>query len=123
MLGKKSSLIALRNYLVKDKGVVNVSETEFCQGNTMRWGLAWSYLDEPLPKISFFKSIVKECSQNDSLVSVEYSIPVDKFNQNEYNLQYLFKYIKDIMSNELQVINILVTLIRLVTMILKVYDT
>lgn len=41
MLGKKSSLSLVKNYL-KEKGVTNFITTEFCQGRTTRWGVAWS---------------------------------------------------------------------------------
>ncbi|XP_048509035.1 RNA N6-adenosine-methyltransferase mettl16 isoform X2 [Athalia rosae] len=43
MLGKKSSLIFLQNEL-KKLHVENSTWTEFCQGRTTRWGLAWTFL-------------------------------------------------------------------------------
>lgn len=43
MLGKKSSLASVKNYL-KEKGVTNFITTEFCQGRTTRWGIAWSHV-------------------------------------------------------------------------------
>ena len=42
MLGKKSSLVKLKKYLISHNNIEKVNETQFCQGNTMRWGLAWS---------------------------------------------------------------------------------
>lgn len=55
MFGKKSSLIKVKEYLEKEKLIKNISETQFCQGNTMRWGLAWSFCDEKLLKFDYFK--------------------------------------------------------------------
>lgn len=42
MLGKKTSLAPLKEILRRYK-VENFASTEFCQGKTMRWGLAWSF--------------------------------------------------------------------------------
>ncbi|MBN3322585.1 MET16 methyltransferase, partial [Atractosteus spatula] len=45
MLGKKCSLAPLKEEL-KKQGVPKVTHTEFCQGRTMRWALAWSFCDD-----------------------------------------------------------------------------
>ncbi|BFZ18937.1 hypothetical protein BsWGS_21976 [Bradybaena similaris] len=42
MVGKKSSLVPLKAELLHQK-VAKFSTTEFCQGKTMRWGIAWTY--------------------------------------------------------------------------------
>lgn len=42
MVGKKSSLPKLKAYL-REKGIASMSTTEFCQGRTMRWAVAWSF--------------------------------------------------------------------------------
>ncbi|XP_061445827.1 RNA N6-adenosine-methyltransferase METTL16 [Rhineura floridana] len=42
MLGKKCSLAPLKEEL-RIHGVPKVTHTEFCQGRTMRWALAWSF--------------------------------------------------------------------------------
>ena len=55
MLGKKSSLIELKNYLLRVKNISNISETQFCQGHTMRWGISWSYQDKKLNQFEYFK--------------------------------------------------------------------
>ncbi|XP_051934665.1 RNA N6-adenosine-methyltransferase mettl16 [Hippocampus zosterae] len=47
MLGKKCSLAPLKEELRK-QGVPKVTHTEFCQGRTMRWALAWSFYDDVL---------------------------------------------------------------------------
>merc|ERR1719505_453742 len=51
MLGQKSSLKAIQKY-IKEKKVPNVCTTEFHQGRTMRWGIAWSFYEDvgKLPK-------------------------------------------------------------------------
>ncbi|XP_036926081.1 RNA N6-adenosine-methyltransferase METTL16 isoform X1 [Sturnira hondurensis] len=45
MLGKKCSLAPLKKEL-RIQGVPKVTYTEFCQGRTMRWALAWSFYDD-----------------------------------------------------------------------------
>lgn len=32
MLGKKRSLVELKEYLIKHKNILNISESQFCQG-------------------------------------------------------------------------------------------
>ncbi|XP_054859025.1 RNA N6-adenosine-methyltransferase METTL16 isoform X2 [Eublepharis macularius] len=44
MLGKKCSLAPLKEEL-RVHGVPKVTHTEFCQGRTMRWALAWSFYE------------------------------------------------------------------------------
>ncbi|XP_069617384.1 RNA N6-adenosine-methyltransferase METTL16 [Ranitomeya imitator] len=45
MLGKKCSLAPLKEEL-RIQGVPKVAHTEFYQGRTMRWALAWSFYDD-----------------------------------------------------------------------------
>lgn len=45
MLGKKSSLSLILAYL-QDNNVKTITTTEFCQGQTMRWGVGWSFLPD-----------------------------------------------------------------------------
>ena len=45
MLGKRSSLKILRGYL-REKAIDNHVITEFIQGRTHRWGIAWSYSEK-----------------------------------------------------------------------------
>lgn len=45
MLGKKCSLVPLKEEL-QQQGVPKVTHTEFCQGRTMRWALAWSFYED-----------------------------------------------------------------------------
>nr|SVE83602.1 EOG090X04JL [Daphnia pulex] len=51
MLGHKSSLAPII-LLLKEAGASSWSETEFCQGRTTRWGLAWTFCDDlTVPKL------------------------------------------------------------------------
>ena len=50
MLGKKSSFISLQK-LLHHADVKTTAFTEFCQGQTMRWGAAWSYIDIDTSKV------------------------------------------------------------------------
>lgn len=50
MVGRKASLKTLVSKL-RDVGVTIVKTTEFVQGQTCRWGLAWSFVP-PIKKIA-----------------------------------------------------------------------
>ncbi len=56
MLGKKKSLIELKKFLSHEKNISNISETQFCQGNTMRWAIAWSFFYN-LPQFCYMNVI------------------------------------------------------------------
>ncbi|KOX68641.1 Methyltransferase-like protein 16 [Melipona quadrifasciata] len=45
MFGRRSNLLFLLKFL-KKKDIENSTWTEFCQGHTKRWGLAWSFLSK-----------------------------------------------------------------------------
>jgi methyltransferase len=53
MLGKKTSLIEIKKYLIDRKSVKNISEASFCQGHTMRWGIAWSFHEKRLESFDY----------------------------------------------------------------------
>ncbi|XP_052801810.1 RNA N6-adenosine-methyltransferase mettl16-like [Mya arenaria] len=55
LIGKKTSLPLLKHFL-HERQVPKISTTEFCQGRTMRWGIAWTF-DET---VTFPKSLFKE---------------------------------------------------------------
>lgn len=50
MIGHKSSLNPLKK-LLREVNVVSFKQTEFCQGHTTRWGLAWTFCDIDLRKV------------------------------------------------------------------------
>jgi len=54
MVGKKSSLAKLKEELRHQK-VTKYSTTEFCQGKTMRWGVAWTFDDTVVFPRSMFE--------------------------------------------------------------------
>ncbi|KAK3919368.1 RNA N6-adenosine-methyltransferase mettl16 [Frankliniella fusca] len=45
MLGHKSSVSKILKYL-KEKNITEIASTEFCQGHTTRWGIAWSQTEK-----------------------------------------------------------------------------
>jgi 23S rRNA (adenine1618-N6)-methyltransferase len=47
MVGKKVTLKALRKWLHAEPSVAVVRTTEFFQGQTSRWGVAWSFVADP----------------------------------------------------------------------------
>ena len=55
MLGKKKSFIELKKYFTENKNIKNISEAQFCQGHTIRWGLAWSFKEDKLPCFKYMK--------------------------------------------------------------------
>lgn len=50
MIGQKCSLPPLKR-LLREMDIASFKQTEFCQGNTTRWGLAWTYCNIDLRKI------------------------------------------------------------------------
>ncbi|KAJ3641083.1 hypothetical protein Zmor_027604 [Zophobas morio] len=62
MVGHKSTLPPLKK-LLREVEVVSFKQTEFCQGHTTRWGLAWTFADIDLTKIP------------DSLVVAKHKLP------------------------------------------------
>ena len=44
MLGHKKSVGIILGLLEKE-GISNIIQTEFCQGNTTRWGIAWTFAE------------------------------------------------------------------------------
>jgi U6 snRNA m6A methyltransferase len=47
MVGHKKNAFAIMQEL-ELSGAVNISKTEFCQGNTTRWGIAWTFSPETI---------------------------------------------------------------------------
>ncbi|XP_044262035.1 U6 small nuclear RNA (adenine-(43)-N(6))-methyltransferase [Tribolium madens] len=82
MVGHKSSLPPLKK-LIREIGVVSFKQTEFCQGHTTRWGLAWTFHDIDLTKIP------------DSLVAAKQKLTkpllyqVPKTDDSEYKVSFI----------------------------------
>lgn len=60
-VGHKSSLDAIKKHL-REAGVKSFKQTEFCQGHTTRWGLAWTFCNYNLKKMPdvAFDAVQKE---------------------------------------------------------------
>ena len=43
MLGHKSSLEPIKKLIINDIGAASWTQTEFCQGRTRRWAIAWTF--------------------------------------------------------------------------------
>lgn len=60
MMGKKSSLNDIKSYLVNEKKITNISSTQFCQGHTMRWAIAWSFDAKQLKEFNYKKMVEQQ---------------------------------------------------------------
>ncbi|XP_076435050.1 RNA N(6)-adenosine-methyltransferase mettl16-like [Babylonia areolata] len=89
MLGKKASLVPLKEILRRYK-IMNFATTEFCQGKTMRWGLAWSFDNS----ITFPKSLFTQ-GKKEGKKSVVHVIPTQVGGRREhvYDLVIFFKQV------------------------------
>ncbi|XP_045473157.1 U6 small nuclear RNA (adenine-(43)-N(6))-methyltransferase [Harmonia axyridis] len=88
MLGHKSSLVPLKA-LLREIEVCSFKQTEFCQGHTTRWGLAWTFCDIDLRKIPSTLSNIKSKSKP----PLSYVIPrsIDK----SYTLENINESLKE----------------------------
>ncbi|XP_013383654.1 U6 small nuclear RNA (adenine-(43)-N(6))-methyltransferase [Lingula anatina] len=96
MVGRKSDLGRLRAELKKNN-ISNIGETEFCQGRTMRWGLAWTFDDTVVFPKSEFQVKKKSTGDKPPLTHI---IPTGVCK--EYNVPMAWVKIKG-MLDELQV--------------------
>ncbi|KAK9871833.1 hypothetical protein WA026_014290 [Henosepilachna vigintioctopunctata] len=80
MIGHKSSLVPLKALLRKLE-VCSFKQTEFCQGHTTRWGLAWTFLDIDLRSIPAISKVRKKPPLNFVVPnSDKYMYTVDEVN-------------------------------------------
>ncbi|KAK6191421.1 hypothetical protein SNE40_003115 [Patella caerulea] len=85
MVGKKINVSVIKEEL-KRRQISNFSTTEFCQGKTMRWGIAWTFdTTIKFPK-SYFE---KKKKANSKLI---YEIPLDN-GMVIYDIQNMTAYI------------------------------
>jgi hypothetical protein len=94
MFGKKSSLVEIKKYLIQEKGITNICDTHFCQGKTMRWAIAWSFLDKDtfqLKKVDYFTN--KDTTTNKIDFEIEKVSTLDE----------VFKLIKHLFIEQLKV--------------------
>ena len=91
MLGQKSSLISLKPKLREIPEVISYKETEFFQGNTVRWGLAWTYCNIDLRSVpQYFKDKRKQKANG-----YVWTIPEHK----EFTMKTLLESIRATFSN------------------------
>jgi len=89
LLGHKSSVSPIKQFL-SEKNVASFVTTEFCQGKTMRWGVAWTFL----PNLSLKKVLGTKAKKDKQK---PFSHALDKpegLPQCEYNSTSLYKRIK-----------------------------
>ncbi|XP_072389912.1 U6 small nuclear RNA (adenine-(43)-N(6))-methyltransferase [Diabrotica undecimpunctata] len=84
MVGHKKNLPQLKT-LLREVDVCSFKETEFCQGNTTRWGLAWTFCSTfDLKKcLDPIKLAIKKSKPKEPLTC---GIPVDETNELSLNL-------------------------------------
>ncbi|XP_062617286.1 RNA N6-adenosine-methyltransferase mettl16-like [Saccostrea cucullata] len=71
MVGKKTNLPCVKKDL-QDHKIPNYQSTEFCQGKTMRWGIAWTFDTN----LSFPRSLFQESKKNKKLSApLTYTVP------------------------------------------------
>ncbi|XP_020284195.1 methyltransferase-like protein 16 isoform X2 [Pseudomyrmex gracilis] len=79
MIGKKADLFQLKS-LIRSKDIENLTWTEFCQGHTTRWGLAWSFLPKSVldlgaaPVIRKSGKSMMQCFKNDYKTTITFSV-------------------------------------------------
>ncbi|KAH3870787.1 RNA N6-adenosine-methyltransferase mettl16-like isoform X2 [Dreissena polymorpha] len=96
LLGKKNSVQAVKDFLQKKK-VPKFATTEFCQGKTMRWGIAWTFDTT----VVFPKSAFKE--QKNAKPPLVCSVQRGAAGLQEYTVQtyiwFLRKLVEDLKIN------------------------
>lgn len=96
MLGIKKSLPPILEIL-KNAGINNYTTTEFIQGHTTRWGLAWSFCDFSLEKVPGKKSKYLLPKSKKEEKPVMFVIPFGsslKFDETVNHLKIMFKNLK-----------------------------
>lgn len=81
LIGKKADFLIIKKEILKIKPLAFTS-TEFCQGNTIRWGVAWSFFDIKLDTDSC-KDAGKMKKQKTKVL--QHVIPTEKYSINEAN--------------------------------------
>ncbi|KAF2883512.1 hypothetical protein ILUMI_22685 [Ignelater luminosus] len=94
MIGHKSNLSPLKN-LLREADVVSFKQTEFYQGHTTRWALAWTYHDIDLRKIP--EATVTAARKSKPKPPLQYELPTEQ----EVNLKDVSEKLVD-MFNKLQ---------------------
>lgn len=93
MLGHKKSVPVILRELDKLAGVRSIGRAQFCQGNTMRWGVAWSFC---LSSIYSFLPVDDESKRKNRLLQMNFKSKYDEAEQ-------CFEMIDRHLENNLQV--------------------
>ncbi|XP_023288443.1 U6 small nuclear RNA (adenine-(43)-N(6))-methyltransferase-like [Orussus abietinus] len=97
MVGRKSSLSLLMKEMER-RNIINTTCTEFCQGYTKRWGLAWSFLSRD--KLDLTKAPTIASRQHKASLPVGVPIPKgDKFSSVNEVIIALKSFINEINVN------------------------
>ena len=89
LLGHKSSLSPVKQFLVT-MGAASITTTEFCQGKTMRWGLAWTFL----PNLSL-NSVIGTKAKKDKQKPYTFTIEKpESLPQSDYTAMAMYQRIK-----------------------------
>ncbi|KAK3084835.1 hypothetical protein FSP39_019944 [Pinctada imbricata] len=96
MVGKKSSLPKLKEE-IRRLEIPNFTTTEFCQGKTMRWGIAWSFDSS----VIFPKSLFQAARKEKDRPPLQYTLPSEFVG--DLDLQTIAKQIYFILKEELKI--------------------
>lgn len=91
MFGKKKSFLQILKDIKEIKDV-KFSTTEFCQGNTIRWGIVWTYNDS----IQFEQEVKKRIKPKKAKPPLEYQIPITE--SKSFNLKTLVTQAKEYLN-------------------------
>lgn len=101
MLGHKRSSITLREHLKTINEVKDVTVNQFYQGRTLRWGLAWTFLEDiKLSESIKFSEMKKQHKKKNPPLT--YSIPKNITSIN-YSLQSIYRWIRHLLRDELEI--------------------
>ena len=88
MMGHKSSLDPVKK-MIQEAGAASVTHTEFSQGRTMRWGLAWTFSADV--SLSALPAVVKPKVKQ----PFSYVIDKERWSSEEYSVTCLMTKIKE----------------------------
>ncbi|XP_078335902.1 RNA N(6)-adenosine-methyltransferase mettl16-like [Crassostrea virginica] len=83
MIGKKTNVPLVKKDL-RDHKIPNYQTTEFCQGKTMRWGIAWTFDTN----ISFPRSLFQDTKKNKKL-AVPLTFVVPQSAVSDYDVEHV----------------------------------
>ncbi|KZC13336.1 PREDICTED: methyltransferase-like protein 16 homolog [Dufourea novaeangliae] len=100
MFGRRSNLLFLLK-LLKKRNIENATWTEFCQGHTKRWGLAWTFLPKDVinltnaPVIRKSGDYVAKLLKEKRPTEIQFPMP-DKFSSFDNFINFLEESIEEL---------------------------